>query len=284
MFTGANPLWDKERIVFAKTNLNLLPEYAAKVLEHGPWDLHPGGVPEKPLNDPQNAEGDGDGAADDVNDPHSVAEKSPSNAPAEGAPATQAAEELYGDGSTEPNFPDIQPIEYIPSTHPPIAIFEERRAPGGGSYGGRQTKSNTRFAFVGWHKVARVSILAPHSAELVRMQKRKWERRDRYGKTMSTRTRDASAWHAAMKTEWAVVQFEMLDAAEAPPSPVIEKLPAPEPSSHLASDNATGSKGVNELLAEMRLQDATNKVIPHPEGSKGATDEDGVAEKEVTRG
>lgn len=127
-----------------------------------------------------------------------------------------------------PSFPPIQPVDYAPAAHPPVAAFEERRWRNGSRL------PNGTFAFAGWYRVARVNILAPHSAELVRMQQQKWERRDRRGNPLPGKARDADAWKAVLRTEWAVVKFEKLgdggDGSEngsAPPAPAIEKLPVP---------------------------------------------------------
>ncbi|KAH9895373.1 hypothetical protein F4778DRAFT_746511 [Xylariomycetidae sp. FL2044] len=159
-----------------------------------------------------------------------------------------------------PSFPMIPPIDYTPSPHTPIAVFEEHK-----SYGSRGVVSKGRFSFIGWYKVARINILAPYSAELVRMQQQKWERRDRYGKIMPTKSRDASAWHSALSKEWAVVKFEALSEENAPPKPTIEKLPEPE------RLPAGEDKGVNELLSEMRLG-----------GAKQATGQDGTHDDKET--
>ncbi|CAJ2504108.1 Uu.00g115020.m01.CDS01 [Anthostomella pinea] len=183
---------------------------------------------------------------------------------AEAAEAAKAREEQYGDGDVQitpaeeyypkaepfvPSFPAIPPIDYIPAAHNPIAVFEERKLPY--SPYPRGGPGGFRFAFTGWFKVSRVNVLAPQSAELVRMQQQKWERRDRFGNVLPTKTRDQAAWKAALGVEWAVVKFEKLgegEGGEAPPPPAIEKLPQP------GRDEAD-TKGAGDKMAEMSLQD-----------------------------
>ncbi|KAI0018848.1 hypothetical protein F4780DRAFT_495689 [Xylariomycetidae sp. FL0641] len=202
-----------------------------------------------------------------------------------------SAEDYYSKVEPEPagsqanKFPAIPPIDYVPSAHNPIAVFEERKQPG--TRGGG---SSARFAFKGWFRVARVNILAPQSAELVRMQQQKWERRDKYGNLIGgARTRDAAAWEKALSTEWAVVKFERLPTAEqaqeqqqsteggtaaegvqiAPPPPAIEKLPEPE-------KPIAESRSVNDMLSEMRLEGTTPETGPEttavPDGTEGEKD------------
>ncbi|KAI1309632.1 hypothetical protein F5Y03DRAFT_392923 [Xylaria venustula] len=139
----------------------------------------------------------------------------------------------------ERTFPAIAPIEYEPSTEHAIAAFEERRIPGL-----RTGASGPRFAFKGWFRISRVNILAPGSAELVRMLRQKWERKDRYGNVVGSKTRDASAWDSSLAHEWAVVRFEVLEGVP----PQIEKLPD-------VDNEGRETKSVNKMLEEMRLND-----------------------------
>ncbi|KAI0116590.1 hypothetical protein F4776DRAFT_278586 [Hypoxylon sp. NC0597] len=278
LFTNANPRWAADHIVFAKSNLKLLPEYSAKKAEHGEWEIpkatdaiakdgeiqpHPAQTRE--TDDAVDADatkpatqGDEAGSASTVvvaetatkedktevttpteatqDDEAPQPTKQPSpvsssrmafsdvrNLPTEELQRLEEeqrqqrlARQQQQQQQQDPVFPAIEPIDYIPGTHSPIAVFEERRF---------YYNTPSRFAFVGWYKVARVNILAPHSAELVRMQQQKWERRDRYGNASSTKARDAAAWNAALRTEWAVVKFEKLEGLDVPAAPAIEKLP-----------------------------------------------------------
>ncbi len=172
-------------------------------------------------------------------------------------------EELHDrEENDEPSLPSIPPIDYAPSAHTPIAVFEQRRVRG--PHGG--AGSDTKFAFAGWYKVARVNVLAPRSTELVRMQKQKWERRDRFGRTILGRARDASAWETAVSIEWAVVKFEKLGAGEAPPAPAVERLPAPQRRSH---GDEGEPRSVNEMLTELRLQGTNTEEPVQPDGYGG---------------
>ncbi|KAI0428382.1 hypothetical protein F5Y09DRAFT_289774 [Xylaria sp. FL1042] len=161
-----------------------------------------------------------------------------------------------------PTYPAITPIDYVPANPLPIAVFEERRVPWA-----RPGGSQARFAFKGWFKVSRVNILAPHSAELVRMLQQKWERKDRFGNIIGSKPRDASAWNASLAQEWAVVRFELLEGENTPPPPQIEKLPEPE--RPVGMENKE-TKSVNEMLSDMRLNDG-NK-----DGRENETHEGGV--------
>lgn len=139
----------------------------------------------------------------------------------------------------EPLINSIPPIEYEPVVTPPpppIATFEER--------GGKE------FAFIGWHRVSRFSILAPNSQDLARMLDIKWSRQSRYGNVKKNIERDSSNWLKSMKFEWAVIKFEMLEGENVPPPPFIERV--------ILLDDPEPRKSVNELLAEMRLQDKEN--------------------------
>lgn len=55
-------------------------------------------------------------------------------------------------------YPIIPPIDYVPDAHPPVAVFAEKKPWFGTGYHG--------VYFVGWPRVERISVLAPHSAEL----------------------------------------------------------------------------------------------------------------------
>ncbi|KAI0458135.1 hypothetical protein F5B21DRAFT_40924 [Xylaria acuta] len=140
---------------------------------------------------------------------------------------------------SDPVLPTIAPIDYVPTNPLPIAIFEQRQ---------RTRGIHSRFAFKGWFKISRINILAPHSAELVRMLQQKWGRKDRFGNVLPSRPRDASAWNASLAMEWAVIAFQLLEGEDAPPAPQIEKLPEPE---------RPITKGVNEMLSDMRLNDSS---------------------------
>ncbi|KAI0104355.1 hypothetical protein F4814DRAFT_430500 [Daldinia grandis] len=155
-----------------------------------------------------------------------------------------------------PSLPTIPPIDYAPSAHMPVAVFEERRSY---DYG----RGNQRFIFSGWYRIARINVLAPHSAELVRMQQQKWERRDRYGNVIPSKSREVSAWNAALGIEWAVVKFEKIGDEEAPATPAIEKLPKPglKNTTELTDGRKGEGQGEEEkdLEEEVKAQEDTGR-------------------------
>ncbi|KAI0476040.1 hypothetical protein GGR56DRAFT_640806 [Xylariaceae sp. FL0804] len=365
LFYGANPRWTSDHIVFAKSRLNLLPEYGAKKAEHGDWeipeatDLHgPGSehlgegqgepatadqttagnglhgheaesIPQESASltaqdvDIQGAGGDGklqvgiapetadttsaatatataDANADAVTDATSdtartgkdepeaihTAAKSPdtgndgSNIHAEnGATDSQSypnegfrmssrlkytdirtipAVDYYSKEEAppvEPSFPNIPPIDYTPASQSPTAVFEEVR---------KMDDLNGRtLLFKGWFRVTRINLLAPKSAELVRMQNQKWERRDRYGNPMPARRRDI-AKSPSLDVEWAVVKFEPLPEGEAPAKPNIERFP----------DEPTGEdESVSEKLSKIRLEDQTEENSAGDAAASGPADD-----------
>ncbi|TGJ80563.1 hypothetical protein E0Z10_g8209 [Xylaria hypoxylon] len=190
---------------------------------------------------------------------------------------TIPANEFYRPSEPESTFPAIAPIDYVPANPLPIAIFEEQWIPGFRSGGTR-----ARFAFKGWFKISRVNILAPHSAELVRMLQQKWERKNRFGHVVPSRTRDTYAWNESLGREWAVIRFELLEGEGMPPPPQIEKLPEPK-------RPVDETKNVNEMLSDMRLDDGNtgggkeiesvggcdgiDQDIANPEGARAKTPE-----------
>ncbi|RYP45954.1 hypothetical protein DL768_007773 [Monosporascus sp. mg162] len=303
------------------SNLNLLPEYAAKMLEHDPrgsqWDVRPGGTQGHALESYQKADEPAAGdsitneAADrTINDANRTEKgqftnqgktSSPTGAspgssltvtndksggrplPIDGLkvpnastaeptpPASPRSRMKYTDIPTIPaeefenkreqnvsTFPSIQPIYYIPSAHPHIAVFEERWSPWS-----HESDDNVRFAFGGWYKVAQVALFAPHSAELLWMQQ-KWERRDNLGRVVPSRNRSALACNNAMSMRLAVVKFEKL-AGDVPPPPAIEKL------LRTPREEEAAAKGVDEMLAEMRMGDSSSskEVGAHADGDEG---------------
>ncbi|KAH6646870.1 hypothetical protein BKA67DRAFT_540342 [Truncatella angustata] len=283
LFCNANPRWDSGGIVFAKSSLNLLPEYSEQKLQNGLWVLpattrkssfHEAPLPKRDDTESQITEGNtsetprqNDEQRANTNEctrPATITtsfQDIPQTTELVEPPETHStddserdtilnasltrlgvrtipASDVYSESATT-KYPSIMPIDYIPGTHPPIAVFEELK----------NTNKHT-FIFLGWYSIGRINIIAPHSAELVRMLQQKWERRDRYGNVISTKPRDASAWKSSMTHEWAIVKFDKLPADVAPPAPII-----PKRENDLRRGIAGARKGVTELLQEMRLSD-----------------------------
>lgn len=261
LFVGANPRWNSDSVVFAKSNLGLLPGFVEQKLKHG--GLQAGTQKaiseEDSLNDSAVAEGQSVFAQPEGSDITLAAEVSDFRSPiipesASFTPAlkgsksdlppgpsdvtTVPAAEFYSE-SHPPSYPSIPAIDYNPEEHEPIAVFQQVKS-----------VSKDAFVFLGWHKVTRVNIIAPHSAELVRMQQQKWERRDKWGSTVTTQSRDASAWKSSMNHEWAVVRFEQLGDDAAPPKPQIKRC-----ENMIRKGGSSEGRGATEMLQEMRLQE-----------------------------
>ncbi|KAI2639197.1 hypothetical protein GGS21DRAFT_417173 [Xylaria nigripes] len=294
LFSGANPRWANDRIIFAKSNLSLLPEFAEKKAERKDWapevasgdqdstvaakqdgtesttqdngaapaELSSGALPcSEDKKDMDRASTEAKGAVNneaqappppapvtsssrlkytDIRKEEaafSASTPTPSDMPQEMNIRTTPASQYY----QESTFPTITPIDYTPTNPRPLAVFEGRRIP----YYNPRNDTQASFAFKGWFKIVRINILAPRSAELVRMLQQKWERKDRFGNVVSSRPRDPAAWHASLAFEWAVVKLEPVADYDAPP-PAVERLSRPP---------REETRGVNEMLADMRLND-----------------------------
>lgn len=289
LYKNANPRWESDQIVFGKSNLQRLPDYQSQT--EGKEGYFPKLI-KKSIADPGHSEPslaeenvpniasgvEGDLATKDEPKPLE-AQQDPISASKEnimdgngGEEASSPAQQMPDDDSemapgshqslgskgNARKLVSIPPMDYLPRPHAPIAVFEEVRS--------------NLFKFAGWHSVACVSILAPHSKSLVRMLQQKWQRRDRLGNFMPVQ-RSPEQWSASLAHQWAVVKFEKLAPDVAPAAPIIEKLPPPpKPSSHGSEGEV---KGVNELLNDLRLkdhwvgQDSTNKVEGHTVVGKG---------------
>ncbi|KAI2615049.1 hypothetical protein GGR54DRAFT_319732 [Hypoxylon sp. NC1633] len=285
LFKSANPRWVSDQIIFARSKLDLLPDYVAKKEERGEWKTPTSsedgsteaktagsGANEAAGNDALNSatptatESEADTATDgnidsatygkvDVATEGKVdaATKNEVGTATEGeaGAATEAGahhaslsirsrmtfsdvrnlpveeqkrleeeqklrQQRQQPYQQTPSYPNIDPIDYFPSVHGPIAVFEQRR----------RSPEGPLFAFAGWFKIHRINILAPHSAELLRMQLQKWERRDRSGKIVQTHPRNPHVLPNALRIEWAVVKMVKLTDDEAPALPKLEKSAA----------------------------------------------------------
>ena len=189
LFHAANPKWASDRIIFAKSNLDLLP------------------------------------AVRDASGP--AHEASPASAADAETPASPAAPAPSSEG--------------FPVAHPPFAVFEQ-------PYPVKATGPRS-FRFLGWFRVARLDLLEPRSEALVRMLEKKWAVTDRYGNVMQ-RSRDAKKWEASLAHKWAVVKMERDEVAtRVKGEPAIERVEEPA--------LETETKGVNELLQQLRLDKTT---------------------------
>jgi len=122
-----------------------------------------------------------------------------------------------------------------------IAVFEQVR-------GGRRGYS---FGFSGWYRIVRTAFLEPNSADLKRMLEQKWQVTDEYGH-VAQKERDERYWQLSLSKRWAVVKLEKDEESDRiKGEPKIERVSR----EHDARQGATGGKSVNELLAEMRVND-----------------------------
>lgn len=180
----ANPRWDADGTIFAKSNLDLLPGYTEGL---------------KPRSD--------------SNPPESHASTESDATP----------------NGSSPNKAE--------SVGHPIAVFKQtsasRRPPG--------------FVFEGWYKIERTAFLAPRSQELEKMLEQKWSWTNNKGNVFQTNRKGAN-WERSFNMRWAVVKFvKDAKADEERGVPKIERLPD--------AKEEFPKKGVNEMLADMRLKD-----------------------------
>ncbi|KAI1103215.1 hypothetical protein F4804DRAFT_353087 [Jackrogersella minutella] len=197
-----------------------------------------------------------------------------------------------------PVFDSIRPIEYTPGPHDPIAAFKERHFAG----------LPSRFQFIGWHKVARVQILFPYSAELVYMhsqhieQSRKLEQKEKLSSSevVGGKTLSDVDWDQILSQEWAVVTFAKLPPFEAQPAPIIEKswgtLTIPHKPSrrrHAARVQATSKTGAEDVPENQRggvAADETRRPMalqhsdPQPQCTGDPQNKDGDAHPEMKSG
>jgi hypothetical protein len=221
LFNGANPKWNSDGIIFAKSNLDLLPAFRSAVEVTAVAAIT---------------------AITRAND--EAGEEGGVKLPAD-LKAASSVKETYDESNTDTERTGAineatsgQPRDKIPVDHAPVAIFSQpvRRA-------------SRCFKSIGWYRIARLQLIEPESEELVRMLTKKWETKDRYGNVVC-RQRDVSKWKESMSYRWAVVKMEKdQKAMEEMGEPKIERL-----SGEMEKVGGGGAWGVNEMLAEMRLK------------------------------
>ncbi|KAF2136743.1 uncharacterized protein K452DRAFT_237039, partial [Aplosporella prunicola CBS 121167] len=133
-----------------------------------------------------------------------------------GASPTKQADELTPEGPTPAlhSTPQSSPQtdQATPLLTAPIAIFEQQHGRNGG------------FHFLGYHTLARLDFLAPHSEPLMRMLEQKFSHKDRFG-NVKQKQRHATAWRTSLGQPWAVLNFTLDPIANAElPAPVIKCL------------------------------------------------------------
>lgn len=233
LFHGANPRWEDDRILFAHTQIELLPGYGeldkeGKLrLEYQDAGIVRGNALNKAATSQklQQAAGGqreaahlGDEVSAKVNS-FGVDEKretlrqtavidyeraslsrylpsKPASASSKGPAMATAA-------------PSDEPVECLTRA---IPVFSELRRGG----------SSRKYAFSGYYTIGRTEFLLPHSTELVRMLEQKWNAGSRQPHPRHQRKggeRDPEAWARSLAETWAVVKMPPLgDLTKEPPN------------------------------------------------------------------
>ena len=181
LFRNANPRWESDQIIFAKTNIDILPGYSAF----------------KSSTDGQNSTLQADGGTEimtSVENRSIGASDEHNDSPTSENPANSATEETR---EATPNEDDTSPL---------IPVFSER--------------SYRRFTFTGYFRILKVEFLAPGSAALIRMLEQKWAlarnsgRSDHYSQRSGTKQRNPEKWAESLRLDWAVVKMEKVEGVE----------------------------------------------------------------------
>ncbi|KAG8165592.1 hypothetical protein KVR01_004144 [Diaporthe batatas] len=269
LFRDANPRWESHGVIFVKSKLHILPggeRFREEQLDG------PGGPPAAAGEPVGSGRGRGDrthesgnptggaGAlADEVPGEKSPVEEAQasdesqtpthehlgidkqdhgrSTGPSEDAvkkqrPANNNKTKNNKDPSPEPEPPYSPDLTLYPLD--PIAVFEQAQ----GGHG--------RFRFAGYHRIASLEYLPPHSRELIQLLDQKWTTTDRRGRVRQAQ-RSAESWKGSLRHRWAVIQMERDHEADG-------RLGPPGVEVRPEAGGASSGKSVRELLAEMRLK------------------------------
>lgn len=229
LFRGANPRWKTDHIVFAHTNINILPGYDEFK---------------------QQLKNDNLDAKDDTSE--EVATASDTNISSDTLDRT--THKLVDDVRSNNTQAESSESAEAPTEH--VLSHSTAAIPVFMDIGGHDRLR--KFKFHGYFRLARVEFLKPQSPELVRMLQQKWQPTQRNPKVPPSRgkTRDATAWANSLSQEWAVVQFEATPHDGTLEDPKIEILPDP------AKDLETGANG-NDLS----LDEAPESTLDADNGS-----------------
>lgn len=230
LFHDANPHWHSKGIIFVKSSLHLLPGSEKFIPQTGK---------ENKPKEPVEKQGDKRTAGENSGAGQGEKDVDGSTTPATDKQVIPSAKEttestikIESEVTVEGTYnPDLSLYDLGP-----IAVFEQH----GGRKGG--------FRFAGYHKIARLQFLEPHSSELLRMLKQKFSKEDRFG-NVRQQERPRSAWEASMRHRWAVIKLDKDEEANSTlGDPEIEvregEIESREP-----------KKSVNELLKELRVKD-----------------------------
>jgi hypothetical protein len=210
LFHQQNSRWNSDGVIFVKSHLSRLPGYQKAKAEAPAKSVEEETLSEKETPKEQYP-----------NQPSP--ESPPEDALAQPGfdAASFTAEKRRSRRTSVIQLDDVPPIDYSPTDSTPIAIFEQ-------TY---KSRDNTNFVFTGWHSISNISLIAPHSNELVRMLEQKWS-------LVAESKRDVTAWARSLGFEWAVVKMSKVVGDDAPEPPKIQRTP---------------KRSVNELLAELRM-------------------------------
>ncbi|KAK7518654.1 uncharacterized protein IWZ02DRAFT_225382 [Phyllosticta citriasiana] len=214
LFVDANPRWASDKIIFAKSNLHLLP-----------------GAPKQ---DSSAAVVDGEAKAESGNEEQLVAGQ-------EEVKEQQTRDQQQSSAHQDATLPQTELLPNAPhesTTIEPnlgaIAVFEQVGSRAGG------------LRFAGYHRLTRVQYLEPRSADLVRMLEQKWSIPDKYGRVRQIR-RDSDKWMQSLGYRWAVLKFEQDGEADATLDPPDVKVGGER------EREMRPQRSVNEMLRELRL-------------------------------
>lgn len=239
LFHGANPRWHHDRIIFVKSNLDLLPAEIADERESQQLTapepvLASAAIPENVVVPP---------AADGV-------DSSSSSRSGTGSKST-------GAGTNDNGQKQPQPAVESDTTHSPIAVFIQTQ-----SFSSTSSALNDRsFVFDGWYRVSRLAFLQPRSDDLVRMLDQKFSIADGSSETTIERVRTRDTWESCFNKRWAVVKLEKCDEPSKQ-APKIARVEGGETAGGGGDGRVPGTeaKTVNELLRELRMQNAKNAM------------------------
>ena len=180
LFRDANPRWEKDQIIFAKTNIHILPGYSTF----------------KVSIDGKSTTGQDEGATEALTSLENLSLKASeehNQTPTHESPTKSSAEKHV-------------PPSKVENTRPLIPIFSQQ-----------SPKSSRRFTFTGYFRILNIEFLAPHCPELIRMLEQKWALTHGRGLDSSdsrqtdTKQRNPERWAASLGHEWAVVKMERVE-------------------------------------------------------------------------
>ncbi|KAL9612898.1 MAG: hypothetical protein Q9167_002531 [Letrouitia subvulpina] len=122
------------------------------------------------------------------------------------------------------------------------------------------SQKKARFKFAGYRSISSITYLPPQSEELINMLDAKF--------TPQSRTRSPESWQQSLNTMWAVVELLEVGGADTEIGKSNPMVPLKKP-----REESKMAKGVNEMLAEMRLRDE--------KGSSQEAKVDGLGKDEV---